>query len=218
MRLLDAVIIIFLIVSCSPKDSGMPELQQVTMAASDIANVKHQLRTLAQEDDSIRVEFDAVFGNRTKTPEAAEKFKMVYMRMRELDVAHHKTLNNFVDKYGWINPERFGEQASRDAWLITQHMVHDGGDFQKQMLSIMAPGVNVSGTQYALLSDRIAVIFDKQPQEYGTQGKCQKNGNWQVSAVRDFGSIDARRLSLGFETFAQYESKMDAKCATRINK
>ncbi len=138
------------------------------------------------------------------------------MKMRKQDISHHQKLNSFVEQYGWIDPKRFGNQASQDAWLITQHMVHDEGKFQKRMLSLMKPGENISATKYALLSDRIKIIFDKKPQKYGTQGKCQSDGDWQVEPVENFELIDQRRLAIGFERFVEYEARMDFKCASRF--
>ena len=197
-----------------PKEKLLPE----TNVNSNYIDIQAQLRKMAQADAAMRVEFDDVFGDRNKNPEANSAFKTVYKRMREQDVTHHVELSLIVDIHGWIDPDRFGKQASQDAWLITQHMVHDKGVFQKKMLSYMEPDVNVESTQYALLSDRIAVIFDKSAQEYGTQGKCQQDGNWQASPIRDFENLDKRRLVIGFEIFADYESKMDTKCLKRFNK
>jgi hypothetical protein len=182
---------------------------------SDFVDVNSKLRKMAKADAAIRVEFDSVFSSRNKSPEGKAAFTDVYKRMRVLDIAHHEILNTIVDKYGWIDSERFGQQASHDAWLIAQHMVHDKGVFQKKMLSLMKPGTNVDKTQYALLSDRIAVIFDKLPQIYGTQGKCQEDGDWKASPIKNFDTIDSRRLAIGFEGFAEYESRMDAKCLAR---
>jgi len=182
---------------------------------TDIKGIQSQLREMARADATMREEFDAVYGNRNKTPEGKSAFRAVLKRMREQDIAHHDELNLIVEMYGWIDPNRFGKQASRDAWLITQHTVHDKGVFQKKMFSLMEPGTNVDSTQYALLSDRIAVIFDKADQEYGTQGKCE-NGDWKASPIRDFDTLDDRRLAIAFHTFAEYEAIMDAKCLDRF--
>ncbi|WP_371395779.1 DUF6624 domain-containing protein [Fretibacter rubidus] len=168
---------------------------------------------MAKADEAIRNEFDTVFKNRNRNAEGKAAFTAFYRKMRDQDIRHHEALNDIVEQYGWIDIERFGQQASHDAWLITQHMVHDKGVFQKKMRSLMTPGTNVDKTEYALLTDRIAVMFDKLHQTCGTQGKCQSSGDWTASQIKDFDTINSRRLAMGFaETFAEYETRMDAKC------
>lgn len=117
-------------------------------------------------------------------------------------------LKGALDKVGWFDISRYGEEASQAAWLLIQHSDHDLA-WQNSMLAVLAPRVRSGDMQakyYAYLVDRVAVN-EKRPQVYGTQGSCTGPGNWQPFELVEPKGLDTRRQSVGLEPIAQYRAR-----------
>jgi hypothetical protein len=126
---------------------------------------------------------------------------------REIDRHDHANLamlKAMLPAEGWFLTSRYGTDAAHQAWLIVQHAVHDL-EFMDAILARMEPLLpkgEVSGPDYALLYDRVA-LHEGRPQRYGSQMIC-KSGRWALDTLEDPDHVDERRRAIGFElTVAQ---------------
>ena len=121
-------------------------------------------------------------------------------------------LRKIFQQFGWIGINKYGAQASDNAWLICQHADHDL-NFQQECLTLMQRGVengeaNISNM--AFLLDRIQVNKNE-PQRYGTQGACV-DGKWQMSTAEDLGKLDERRKTVGLGPISAYNAEVTLLC------
>jgi len=179
---------------------------------SSIELVKHDLQIMGNKDSLVRKALYQALSEKEKHPEL---FHEVWKVIRDSDVSNGLQLHALIDRYGWIDSTRFGFEAERNAWLIAQHMVHDQGKFQRYVLLKMVENGNYNKVNYALLSDRVNVMFDKVPQSYGSQGKCDDKGHWNPSPIKDEHNLDQRRQQIGLESFADYSKRLNSSCAGR---
>jgi len=176
--------------------------------------LKNQLVRMAQKDSLLRKYQNEAFKTRAEAPQV---LRDVWKKTRDSDVSNAIQLHAMIDRYGWIDSNRFGVEAERAAWLIAQHMVHDQGKFQRYVLQKMSENPHYNGANYAILSDRVSAIFDKEPQKFGSQGKCQKSGKWESSPIENKEFLDERRLKIGLDKFSEYSLRMDIKCSVLTN-
>ena len=180
---------------------------------NSIERAKQELQIMGNKDRLVRKTLYQAFPEREKHP---EMFRKIWKLIRDSDVSNGLQLHALIDRYGWIDSTRFGVETEQNAWLIAQHMVHDQGKFQRYVLLKMAESENYNKANYALLSDRVNVIFDKVPQSYGSQGKCDDKGRWNPSPIKDEHNLDQRRKQIGLDSFADYSKRMNSNCAVRI--
>ena len=127
-----------------------------------------------------------------------------------MDADNTTFLKSVLPTDGWFRFGRDGEKVGRDAWLIVQHSPDQA--FQREILRAMTPMVangDASGTQYALLYDRVA-MYEGKVQRYGSQIVCN-NGHFEVSPVEDREKLDELRASVGLEPIADYLKYWDGK-------
>ena len=174
--------------------------------------VKQHLEQMSQRDAMLREYQSQAFMKRESDPKSLQE---IWKLTRDSDVSNALQLHAIIDRYGWIDAKRFGEKAEQNAWLISQHMVHDQGKFQRYVLQKMSKSSNYNNVNYALLSDRVNIIFDKEPQQFGSQGKCLKSGLWEPSAIDKKEELDDRRKAIGLKPFFEYSNRMSEKCAAQ---
>ena len=100
-----------------------------------------------------------------------------------------------------------GAKGSTAAWLIVQHSDHDTA-WQREILAILRPLVDAQDfrpANYALMFVRVAVNAGEL-QTYGSQGRCEGEGNWQPRAMIDPDNVDARRAPMGLPPMAEYRT------------
>lgn len=126
-----------------------------------------------------------------------------------VDFSNTKKLKRYIKLCGWPKASIYGKQASRDAWLLTQHADEDRV-FQTQMLELLQGLVaagDASAKDLAYLTDRVAVAQGK-PQLYGTQfmqvGAC----GLEPRPVDDMEKVELRRKELGMPTLAAYRQQL----------
>jgi hypothetical protein len=131
-------------------------------------------------------------------------------KIRLIDAENRAKIKQFVKKYGYINPEIFGEKASKSAWLLIQHFPISSLKFMEFYLKLVKENdKNFSRATLALLEDRINVS-KKQPQVYGTQAYCEPNSDiFYFREIKDIKNIDEIRASVGLETLAEYAKSME---------
>lgn len=134
-------------------------------------------------------------------------------RACELSVAHTHQLKAILAKHGWVSVTRFGEQASRDAWLIAQHADFDP-QFQREVLALMEQAVGKGEairSNVAYLADRVAVNSDR-PQLYGTQYRPSPCGGHEPAPIADPDELEERRQQMGLMPMAFYDQLIGKRC------
>jgi hypothetical protein len=134
-------------------------------------------------------------------------------RFEAVDGANTKELVALMERYPWFTIQEFGEEASRNAWLLVQH-ADLKRDLQKDVLTRMEPLVatgGVSKKNYAYLYDRVQTNFEK-PQRYGTQGRC-KGEEWEPNTLEDPARVDELRSEVGLPPLAEYRAMFVDGCA-----
>lgn len=115
-----------------------------------------------------------------------------------------------VRHFGLIDIERFGEEASFNAWLLIQHFPKSSVKFKEKYLMMMRlQKYKVNKRNLAYLEDRVAVETGK-PQKYGTQGRRKRNSKqWHFYPIIDIENIDKKRAAVGLDSLAEYAGLME---------
>lgn len=135
-------------------------------------------------------------------------------RWEKIDTTNTRDLKQLMKIYGWFKISEFGEQTSENAWLLIQHADLDRV-FQKEVLNILEklyPLGEASAKNYAFLYDRVTWYGDNASQRYATQGRCVAPGDWQPWPTEDFANVEARRKSMGMESFVSNKARLDQIC------
>ena len=124
--------------------------------------------------------------------------------MNAVDTDNTAYLRQLVQQVGWIDPERFGEDAADAAFLIVQH----SGDMQLMVAALPHLEAQDRLQEYALLYDRIQ-IRQGLPQRYGTQLGWAEGGSMGLFPIETLDGIDALRATLGLEPLDDYLARFD---------
>ncbi|QDU69625.1 DUF6624 domain-containing protein [Engelhardtia mirabilis] len=128
----------------------------------------------------------------------------VVSRMVAIDRENTARMVELLGEVGWIDPERFGDEAARAAFLIVQH----SGD--KALMAAALPFVRaewqagrVPGGHFALMYDRLELGLGR-PQLYGSQIFSMGEQPQVVAPLIDPVGVDARRAEVGLQPLAEY--------------
>jgi len=121
------------------------------------------------------------------------------------DLADQEALKKMIPPEGWFRKSVIGNKAATAAFLIVQHAVGDPDLMRATLPKIeaMVKQGEADGGQYALLHDRIAVMFENKPQRYGSQVQCI-GGKASPGSLEDPEHLDALRASVGLPPEAEY--------------
>jgi hypothetical protein len=136
----------------------------------------------------------------------------------EGDEARTERLKEIIDQYGWPTIDLVGSKGEDAAWAIAQHSDQDL-EFQREALELLRDAVdagNASPGNLAYLEDRVAVASGE-PQVYGTQMGCGRNGPKPATPIADRASVDERRADAGLDPLTDYVSEMAEICAQTGN-
>lgn len=123
-------------------------------------------------------------------------------------------LKEIIEEHGWPTYDLVGKQGEDAAWVIAQHADLDP-EFQEQALELLRAAVEdgqASPGNLAYLEDRVAVA-NGEPQTYGTQVGCKKNGPVPATPIEDEAGLEERRKEAGLDPYADYLKEMTAVCA-----
>jgi hypothetical protein len=129
-----------------------------------------------------------------------------------VDEQNTTTLKQIVAHDGWPTISRVGEAAANAAWLVAQHAPDI--DFMEECLDHMraAPEGEVQAANRAYLEDRVRILRHR-PQLYGTQ--FRREGSDVIPFdIEDPDNLEARRASVGLETYAEYIKRVRAESAS----
>jgi len=129
-------------------------------------------------------------------------------RMDAMDADNTAWLLRAVGPGTWFTTKRIGRDGMDAAFLLLQHV---DSSVQVQLLPTIqrsyAAG-EVSGKEFALLSDRVATSFGR-PQTYGTQADI-KDGRLVFFPIEDSVGVDARRANMGMMPLREYATILDS--------
>ncbi len=131
----------------------------------------------------------------------------------KLDAENTAYLLALVQEIGWIDPERFGQEAAINAFVLVQHTPN-----LRLMLAALTQiekdvkADALDGQLYALLFDRTRVLTG-QKQRYGTQLGQGANGGIVVLALEDPAKVEALREKLGMESLKDYVDSINEQNA-----
>jgi len=133
-------------------------------------------------------------------PETAE----IRNRMARSDSSNHAYLVEQVKKYGWIDPETFGLDASNAAYMIALH----SGDL-RLMRTALAYLEKYEGSggpnenMYGSMADRIALIMQL-PMSYCLQEYTARRGRMLIPVISDREELNENRKRLDLQDFEEY--------------
>jgi DNA-directed RNA polymerase subunit RPC12/RpoP len=122
----------------------------------------------------------------------------------DVDAANTSWLKDVVDAVGWPGRSLVGDEGAHIAWMLAQHADQDRV-FQRRCLELLKRAVaegEASPCDLAYLTDRVLLAYGE-PQLYGTQLTAQ-NGQLVPCRLRDQGTVDERRATLGLEPLNAY--------------
>lgn len=125
---------------------------------------------------------------------------------RTIDAENRRWLEEQMAAVGWIDPERFGLQATQDATLLVQH------SSDLALMMAVAPrirGVEALRSEWVLMVDRLAVKLGE-PQQFGTQARVLPDGGLAVSPITSPAQVSAARAAAGLEPWPVYLGGFEA--------
>jgi len=124
--------------------------------------------------------------------------------MAKVDADNTAWLRKLVAELGWIDAERFGAQASNDAFLLVQH----SGDLA--LMTAALPEIEkdvkakrLDGQPFALLFDRTQLMLGEK-QRYGTQVGANAQGEPVVLPLEDREKVEELRRGIGVFPLSKY--------------
>lgn len=125
------------------------------------------------------------------------------------DRRNSKRLHEIILAIGWPTSSKVGAEASKGAFFIAQHAVHDLSLMELALLNIEASykSGEVPGSYFAMIYDRVKMLHGE-PQKYGTQ--VQKN-NKSCGAYKlvDKDKVDIYRKEVGLlKDLKSYEAEV----------
>jgi len=124
--------------------------------------------------------------------------------MRKVDAGNTEYIRKTVAKVGWIDAERFGDEAANAALMIVLH----SGDLPLMLAARSALEREVKrkaladGESYALLFDRTRMHLGHR-QRYGTQVVVDEQGRSVVFPLEEPERVDRLRKELGMTSLSE---------------
>lgn len=128
-----------------------------------------------------------------------KKKQLDFKEISRIDRDNTNYLIKLVEKIGWIDRKRFGQETSTEAFLIVQHSGNVG------LMIAALPKLKEDGqlSSYALVYDRLQLMVGKK-QLYGSQLSTSSEGEAGLMPLEDPENVDKLRKEVGLEPLAQY--------------
>lgn len=184
---------------------------------NSIAQIQIMLRDMWITDQAGRLAY-LQLQTENRSGEAWWAYRRATAHVIATDAVATDAMREVLERYDWVDRDRFGARASGQAWLLVQHADHDP-DFQRLALDRMQPYLDAGGVRrqgYAHLWDRVAVNTG-QLQRYGTQpmDACAEDGLLDLKPVEDPLNLDMRRAEMGLGPVRQDLENMAAQRCLR---
>lgn len=165
-----------------------------------------KLLEILDDDQKARNEYlnsIKVYGNNSENVKSAAKIVL------SKDSINLIKIKNIISEYGWVSPEKVGQEASSCIFLVIQH---SDIKTQEEYLPLLKDAVKskyAKASYLALLEDRIAIRKNKK-QIYGSQvGKDEKTGKHYVYPIEKPFQVDKRRSKVGLGPLSDYLKNWD---------
>ena len=175
--------------------------------------VRLQARDQAGRDILATIDLSGLTKEGRKTALAAMSEQILKQDLRD-----QSELKALIPRSGWFAISVYGRDGALAAWLVVQHATNDPGLMRRTVAALdrMRRTGEAQPTAYAIMYDRVALIFDHKPQRYGTQLGC-RSGHLLPENVENLVHLDSRRKAVGFkQTEAAYVREMDDGYCRRI--
>lgn len=150
------------------------------------------IRAIQSEISARQAKGNAVRQDRSRWPE-----------MAAVDAENTQYLKGLIQEIGWIDVDRFGHVAARDAFLLVQHS-GDLGLMIAAMPFIEKDFKHTDGSQsFALLFDRLQLALGHK-QRYGTQIGMDKEGKPFVYPLEDPARVNDLLKELRLPPLSEY--------------
>lgn len=182
--------------------------------AADGPALRVRLERLVDRDQAGREQLAQLAG--AQLDAAGKRALSVAMAcMSSKERADQAELKAMLPRTGWFTQRAYGHKAALGAWLVADHAVNDPA-FLRTVTARLKPLAlrgGFEGRAYAIMSDRIAIMFDHRPQSYGTQLAC-RGGAWHAAEpLADPARLNERRRSVGLkQTEAAYLAGFSDPC------
>lgn len=163
--------------------------------------LQEELLAIYEDDQGIRRVF--IEAQKQYGPKSPQSDSLIQI-MQYKDSVNLIKVKAILDKHGWVGADKVGGQANQTLFLVIQH-----ADLatQQQYLPMMREAVvnkKASGSNLALLEDRIA-LREGRKQMYGSQiGRNKETGMYYVLPLEDPDNVDKRRAEVGLGPLADY--------------
>lgn len=163
-------------------------------------NLRQQLKIIQNEDQGIRVLYISLDKNIQK--ELRDK---IHNEMKFVDNKSSQFIQKFIDKYGWIGPDKIGAEANRTIFLAIQHV--DDLIVQEKYLPVLEKAVKEKKAEpwnLAFLTDRIRMNQGKK-QVYGSQVITYRSvGKSYIVPLENPEKVDELRKEVGLQPLNDY--------------
>ena len=164
------------------------------------------LDSVIDEDQKYRMQIDSIkksFGG--ESVEIQDHWKKIQF----VDSVNLIIISKILDERGWLGPKVIGGSGNMTLFLVIQH---SDSATQVKYLPMMRDAVknrNATGSQLALLEDRVALKQGKK-QIYGSQiGFDKETEKYIVQNLEDPDNVDKRRAEVGLQPLADYVKRWD---------
>ena len=201
IKILVIVSILFIIASCTQKESGKDEKQLKTDKSLDKETLVAMLDTIwwaEQIPIRVRDSLGRVYGYES---EEFQKQDEIYHKAHDIN---EKKILDLLETYGWPNVNIIGEQGNLTICNVLQH---SGIEVRKAYIPIMQKAVKEKGLAPRLLAraeDRLATDHGEL-QIYGGQIKYYpETKSFNVWPIIDPEDVDKRRAKIGLGPIADF--------------
>jgi hypothetical protein len=136
----------------------------------------------------------------------------LYGEMNRIDSSNQAWVIDKLQKYGWPEKSKIGDNAARAVFLVIQHAELSDIETYYPQLQALADKDEARPVHAAMMLDRM-LMYQGKKQVYGTQSSRQLrgDGSWVIWPVEDPESINERRKAVGFtDTVEETAESMDA--------
>ena len=176
------------------------EPPQAKTSSDSTENTTEKALLTKEKIESIKNEL----ADRIKKDQEGRKDKKKMKEMAKVDRNNTKWLKEIIKEIGWIDVDRFGPDASYNAFLIVQH----SGDLPLMQESLPQIEKDVRAKKldsqaYALLYDRLNLCINGK-QKYGSQIGMSKKGALTVLPLENADKVEEYRKEIGMRPLSQY--------------
>jgi hypothetical protein len=167
-------------------------------SAGSNAPLARELHAMVVKDQAVRDQLIAAGVEDRKAIEA----------MRRIDRVNLARVKQIVRQHGWPTAALVGNAGMGDLWLLVQH---SPGPFIAQALPHLKAAADrgeIGWSAMALMIDRDLVDRHK-PQIYGSQGRIEADGHFELFEVADPAHLDGRRAEVGLGPIADYKALIE---------